>query len=334
MKILIATGVYPPAIGGPAKYAKNLTDELSKRGIVFLCAWGSVERFLPWGMRHLYFFLRLLPGAARADVILALDTWSTGFPALVAAKLLRKKLLVRIGGDFVWEAYVERTGEMVRLSEFYDKLRHLSLKERLIQRATKTLLRHADLLLYNTLWQMRIWQRAFGIATPAQVLENEFPSKKATTLSPLGKKIFVAAGRGIRYKNISAFADAFAKAAEGRTDAELDTRPLPPQEHLARVESAYAFAVPSVSEINSNAIIEALCYGKPFVAPKDSGMYERLLGLGVFVDTLDPQAMQAAVEELLNEQKYQAYVERIKQFTYTHSWSDIADEILSAAQSV
>lgn len=339
MTILIATGIYPPQIGGPAKYAQKLHEELGRRGPVLLCAWSGLERALPWGMRHFAYFLRLLPKATRADAILALDTWSAGFPALVAAKLLRRKLLVRIGGDFVWEAYVERTGDMVRLSEFYKQPRRLSMKERLIRRATLSLLRHADTLLFNTAWQMRIWQDAFKYETPARVLENEYPAKKVESDSPgkktaagspLGKKIFVAAGRGIRYKNIPAFADAFAKGAAGR--AELDTRALPPHEHAARNAAAYAYAVPSVSEVNSNNIIEALSYNKPFIAPLDCGMRERLDGLGVFVDTLDRRAMERAVEELLDGQKYQAYVGRISAFSYVRTWADIADEILDSAK--
>lgn len=329
MTILIAAGIYPPQIGGPAKYAKKLHEELSRRGKVELCAWSGLERSLPWGMRHFAYLLRLMPKAARAEAILALDTWSTGFPALVAAKLLRRKLLVRIGGDFVWEAYIERTGHMVKLSEFYKEPRNLSLKERMVQRATLVLLRHADVLLFNTAWQMLIWQDAFKYTTQARVLENEFPPKEAAPDSPSGPKVFVAAGRGIRYKNIPAFAAAFAKAARGR--AELDTRPLPPREHLERVKAAYAYAVPSVSEVNSNNIIEALSYNKPFIAPLDCGMRERLGGLGVFVDTLDGAAMERAVEELLDEDTYRAYAARIREFSYVRTWGDIADEILEAA---
>ncbi len=330
MTILIATGIYPPQIGGPAKYAQKLHEELGRRGPVLLCAWSGLERALPWGMRHFAYFLRLLPKVARADAVLALDTWSTGFPALMASKLLRRKLLVRIGGDFVWEAYIERTGDMVLLSEFYTQPRRLSAKERLIQRATLLLLRRADELLFNTAWQMEIWQEAFTYRTPARVLENEFPPKKQAAVSPPSRKIFVAAGRGIRYKNIPAFAEAFGAVAAGR--AELDTRALAPQENASRIAECYAVAVPSVSEVNSNFIIEALSHNKPFIAPLDCGMRERLGGLGIFVDTLDRRAMGRAVEELLDEETYQAYVERIRNFSCIRTWAEIADEILESAR--
>ena len=332
MTILIATGIYPPQVGGPAKYAHKLYQELSGRGPVLLCAWGKAERALPWGVRHLYYFLRLCPKVARADAVLALDTFSAGFPALVACRLLGKKLLVRVGGDPLWESYIERTGELTRLSDFYKTPRGLSLKERMLKRATSLLVCHADLLLFNTAWQMRIWQEAYGCRARAQVLENEYPTKHQEPESPSLDKVFVAAGRGIVYKNIPAFAEAFAKAAKGR--ATLDTSALPPREHMARVAGAYAYAVPSVSEVNSNNIIEALSYGVPFIAPIDSGMHERLRGLGVFVDTLDPRAMEAAVEELLDERAYQGFKERIRQFGYARSWGQIADEILEAGHTL
>ena len=31
-KILICTGIYPPRIGGPAQYAKEVKEELERRG--------------------------------------------------------------------------------------------------------------------------------------------------------------------------------------------------------------------------------------------------------------------------------------------------------------
>ncbi len=33
MRILLATPIYPPEIGGPAQYVKNLAERLKKEGI-------------------------------------------------------------------------------------------------------------------------------------------------------------------------------------------------------------------------------------------------------------------------------------------------------------
>ena len=55
MKILIATGIYPPDIGGPATYSKLLKEELSKRGLkVDILTYGpaGISRKIPKGLRH------------------------------------------------------------------------------------------------------------------------------------------------------------------------------------------------------------------------------------------------------------------------------------------
>ncbi len=44
MKILLATGIYPPDIGGPATYVRHLAQELTKRGTeVTVVTYGEVE---------------------------------------------------------------------------------------------------------------------------------------------------------------------------------------------------------------------------------------------------------------------------------------------------
>ncbi|HVV15537.1 MAG TPA: hypothetical protein VHD55_04015 [Candidatus Paceibacterota bacterium] len=336
MRLTIAAPLFPPQIGGPAKYAKELFDELNRRGLKpRLVVWGRAERLLPWGARHLWYFFRLLPRVIGSDAVLALDTWSVGFPALCAAKLCGEKFLARVGGDILWEGYIERTGEMVPLSGFYATKRNFTLKERVIYGVTGFLARHAGMLLFNTLWQMEIWRKAYNIDIGRmRLLENEYSGERHETPAPRGKKIFLAAGRGIAYKNIAGFEEAFSEAAKRHPDIELDTRPLPREEHLARLAGIYAYVVPSVSEVNSNNIIEALKYGKPFMAPRDSGMFEKLQGLGVFADTLDKKAMEAGLEELLDAEKYKQYVGRIRAFSYTHSWAQIADEVLDTANSI
>ena len=104
MKIVIATGVFPPDIGGPAKYAEHLYEEFLKQGHgVSVLAFGNARR-LPSGIRHLAYFFKLARLAKGADLVLALDTFSVGFPAFLAAKLFGVKVMVRVGGDFLWES--------------------------------------------------------------------------------------------------------------------------------------------------------------------------------------------------------------------------------------
>src|SRR3990167_4912909 len=126
--ILICSGIYPPDIGGPAKYAKNLTDEFSRNGNkVKVLAYG-IEKKLPIAIRHMWYFLRTIFALPKADLVIGLDIFSTGFPAVLAGKIFGKKTILRVGGDFLWETYIESTGHLIKLKDFYEKQLRLSLK--------------------------------------------------------------------------------------------------------------------------------------------------------------------------------------------------------------
>jgi len=121
MKILIATGIYPPQIGGPATYAKLLYDELPKHGIdVDVLNFGDyIDR--PKIIRHFLYFLELLKKAPSVDVIYAQDPVSVGLPALLVSQICHKKFLIRIAGDYAWEQSTQRFGVTDSIDEFQNK---------------------------------------------------------------------------------------------------------------------------------------------------------------------------------------------------------------------
>ncbi|MDO8579541.1 MAG: glycosyltransferase family 4 protein [bacterium] len=124
MKILIATGIYPPQIGGPATYAKLLYDELPKRGIdVEVVTFGDYLG-KPKIIRHFFYFMELVRKASDVDLIYALDPVSVGLPALFASQIRGKKFFLRIAGDYAWEQGTQRFGVTDNLDDFvktYDK---------------------------------------------------------------------------------------------------------------------------------------------------------------------------------------------------------------------
>ncbi|MBU2219306.1 hypothetical protein KKG15_02345, partial [Patescibacteria group bacterium] len=83
MRILIATGIYPPDIGGPATYAKNLADEFLRRGCGVKVITYSIEKKLPLGIRHFVYFLKTIFNFRKTSVIIALDTFSVGLPSVL-----------------------------------------------------------------------------------------------------------------------------------------------------------------------------------------------------------------------------------------------------------
>ncbi|MFQ5540964.1 MAG: hypothetical protein ACE5F4_01825, partial [Candidatus Paceibacteria bacterium] len=60
MRVLIATGVFPPESGGPATYSKTLLDELPAHGFeVDVLPFRDVRKW-PTGIRHIVYFFKLL----------------------------------------------------------------------------------------------------------------------------------------------------------------------------------------------------------------------------------------------------------------------------------
>lgn len=120
-RVLICTPLYPPEIGGPATYARILTQHCLDAGIgLRILRFGEVRR-LPKIMRHAIYFLRVLMRARGCDYILALDPVSVGFPAACGAFILRKPLIIKIVGDYAWEQGVQRFGVSELLDDFLKK---------------------------------------------------------------------------------------------------------------------------------------------------------------------------------------------------------------------
>lgn len=134
MKLLIATGIYEPDIGGPASYAKALGYAASSIHRVTVITYSSrwnyhsdreqpfavvrIWRYWPKGIRHGIYALRLLMLARRHDTILALNAVSAGIPARLAARWLHKKLFVRVVGDYAWEMAIQRGNTTLLINDF------------------------------------------------------------------------------------------------------------------------------------------------------------------------------------------------------------------------
>src|SRR3989344_2921400 len=119
MKILIAAGIYPPDIGGPATYSKLIAEEFPRfchETVVIV-----YNRRLPKMLRHLVYFWKALLHGRGADVIFAQDPVSVGLPAMVAAKVLRKKFVLKVVGDYAWEQGIQRFGVRDLLDDFLNK---------------------------------------------------------------------------------------------------------------------------------------------------------------------------------------------------------------------
>lgn len=118
IRLLVATGLYPPDIGGPATYSKMLEEKLHQHGVdVVVVPFGKVRHF-PKVLRHIVFLGLLVKEIWQTDVVYALDPISVGIPSYLVAFLTRKKFIIRLGGDYAWEQGQQRFGITQTLDEY------------------------------------------------------------------------------------------------------------------------------------------------------------------------------------------------------------------------
>ena len=144
MNILIATGLYPPEIGGPATYTEILEEELPKLGHTPVIVPFGLVRGLPKIIRHIVYFFLVAKRGFRSDVIYALDPVSVGLPALLVAKLMRKRFLVRIAGDYAWEQGTARYGVKDSLDTFSKKMKEYKVVVQLLKKVEFFVARYAE----------------------------------------------------------------------------------------------------------------------------------------------------------------------------------------------
>ena len=124
MKILIATGIYPPDIGGPATYSSLLAKKFPKRGFdVKIVTYGpaGISRKIPKGLRHLIYFFVCFFKAFGKDVIFAQNQLSAGLPAMIVAKIIGCRFFIRIAGDSVWEVAKQKNRVKENINDFQKK---------------------------------------------------------------------------------------------------------------------------------------------------------------------------------------------------------------------
>lgn len=138
--VIIATGIFPPEIGGPASYVLTLAQRLAGNFTVTVVTYSSSfrdknDRSLPFRVvrvwnknpkfyRNLLYFFKLLVNAGKSNLILSLNATNTGLPAMFAARILAKRFIVKIPGDYAWEIAVNRGQTDLLLDDFQTSKKH------------------------------------------------------------------------------------------------------------------------------------------------------------------------------------------------------------------
>lgn len=346
MKILIASGIYPPDIGGPAQYARNLYEtwknmkDAQGRPVhdvkVAAYRW---ERIAPPGLRHLLYFTKIIRKGWNADLILVLDTWSAAVPAMYACKLMRKKYLIRTGGDFLWETYTERTGDLVLFKDFYKtSMSKLSRKERLIFKLGGNALRNASKVIFSTEWQKKIFEDAYRLDSAKSIIVENHCGERETFIEP-ENRMFVAGTRPLKWKNIEFLKECFAEAEKvveerGLPPIELDCGKAVYDSFVEKIRRSYAVILMSLGDISPNMIFDAIKCGTPFVLTSENGIGHLLEDSALLADPKNKREIVDKIVWLADPSNRAMQAEKVRKVSFTHSWKQIGDEIVSIRKSL
>lgn len=221
MKITIATGIFPPDIGGPATYVNGLAPELMDRGWeVEVVTYGDdgpepsafpvrrVSRKPSLPARYASYF-RATRAALRGDANLAYvqDPVSAGLPATLAAMSLSKPTVVKIVGDLAWEISRDQSIVNDEVDEFQTK-RYGALVETM-RRAQRFVVRRASRVITPSHYLKDLVCGWGARAEDVHVIENGIRAKAETrktrdearhNLGLEGGPILITAGRLVPWK--------------------------------------------------------------------------------------------------------------------------------------
>lgn len=339
MKILIASGIYPPDIGGPAQYARNLYETWKSQGHEVKVAAYRWERAAPPLIRHLLYLTKIIRKGWNADLILVLDTWSAAVPTMAACAIMRKRYVLRTGGDFLWETYIERTGDLVLFRDFYStRLTRLSAKERLVYLWGGAALRRAAAVIFSTEWQKKVFTDAYELDPARERIVENFCGRREEPMDPENRS-FVAATRALRWKNVELLKEAFELARtevrkRGLPDIELDCGKAVYDSFVEKIRRSYAVILVSLGDISPNMILDAVRVGTPFILTEENGILGRVGEAAVTVDPTDRAAIAEKIVWMADPKNRAAQAERVRSLSFMHTWDQIADEIVSVWKEV
>lgn len=334
MRILIATGLYAPDIGGPATHTAILEKEFPAQGIEVRVYPFSAVRGYPKIIRHALYCGGLLMRSRGVSVIYALDPVSVGLPAYLVSRIARKPLVLRVAGDYAWEQAVGRYGVSMFLDQFVTSRATQPWGVRLLAAIERWVAEHATRIVVPSMYLRKIVTQ-WGIAEEKiTVVYNAFHHD-----TPLGSRealrqkygyegvVVASAGRLVPWKGFRTVIDLIVRlneegmpataliAGDGPEHASLvayaaergvSTRVrflgrCSRQELLETIASADVFVLNTAYEGFSHQLLEVMACGVPVVTTAVGGNGELIVHekSGFLVPFDDAHALHDAVVRLI-----------------------------------
>ncbi|MBI3634362.1 MAG: glycosyltransferase family 4 protein [Candidatus Yonathbacteria bacterium] len=368
MKILIATGIFPPQIGGPATYSKLLFEEFPQRGLsVAVVNFGSYLK-LPKIIRHLVYFLNILLSGLFVDIIYAQDPVSVGLPAMIASKILRKGFYLKVVGDYAWEQeLVERRNlNEESLEEFQHK--KYGVKTEIRKKIERSVARGARRIIVPSEYLKKIVSLWGVPEEKIVVIYNGFnpPSlneDKEAIRKRLGMKgwCILSIGRLVPWKGFVLLIETMPNLLKRNSDASLFIAgdgpdrgllekkiiefglednvfllgKLSQEELFEYIKASDVFVLNTAYEGFSHQILEVMALGVPVITTSRGGNVEIIHDHknGILVPYNDSVLLEKAVEDLRTDNELRNNIiknaqEKVKEFSNERMLESLVREIV------
>lgn len=361
MKVVLATGIYPPEIGGPATYVPALAEALRAKGVtVSIVTYGEPlegdstkgvtrvsRRGGPIG-RYVRYMRALREIASEADIVEAFSSVSVGIPLWMAHLKTPKKVL-RLGGDFLWERATDR-GETKGLTEWYDQ----PTGRPMFMSVMNGLLRTFDAIVFSTSYQEELYQKMYNHLPSHSVIQNVSPKgapELHTVRDPL-RLLFM--GRFVGFKNLTSLVAAVSRmpkvtltlVGSGPMEATLRKTVktygveervafLPPvhgNQKLAVFREHDVLVIPSTTEMSPNVALEARAAGLPVLLTEATGLSRELQDGMSVAKLLTLEDIVRAVNDVI--ERYDVHAARAAEPLQERTWGSVADEHLALFSSL
>ncbi|MFA6554479.1 MAG: glycosyltransferase family 4 protein [Candidatus Paceibacterota bacterium] len=343
MKILIATGIYPPDIGGPATYSQLLREKLPEKGIqVKILTFGEV-RYLPKVIRHLVFFCKAMIRGRDVDIIFAQDPVSVGFPSWLTTFIMRKKFFIRVAGDYAWEQAVQRYGIKDNIDDFQKK--KYGAKTSFLRMIQRFVVGRADTVFTPSIYfrdlvagwnkkQKRVFHIYNGIDM-LPVTQSKEDARKVLAI-PSDTKVLVTIGRLVPWKGFFGLIDVVGDlqkvssqyrlyivgtgpdkeslkkyiSERGLDEVVFLTGAVPREKVFSYLVASDVFVLNTSFESFSFQIVEAMHAGTPVIST-DIGNISEIVENGeegILVAPDDKKALSDSILKIVNDEQFRSSI--------------------------